>query len=411
MTDLNNNKNEIDIFELIDNGLTEQVITQLHADSNLINAISDDELTLFETLLKAGFTKVAAQLIEMAEFDVNHLGHSPLRTAIETGNVDIATDLLKKGASPNYRPEGMSSALLLCLENEYFELAASMVEFGAEVDIRNDLGWTPLIWASMKGRLKAVEFLLASGANIHAVNNDGWNAVTGAYFKKQTGIVSLLLEKGAVFSEKYAEAALLSAYDNGYKDVVEYLINEMEVNPNISDDNNETLLTKAVVKGDGPVVKNLLNKNANPNVFNSNGLPLIALLARDGHNELIELFLEQRADIHLCSGEGRAAIFQAALYNQVSTVELLAKKGANVNAQDNEGWTPLIVAASKGYLEVIELLLGLGVNAELKTDKGKTAKAVALHAAPRILGYKELKDTAYKTIVEKLTLSGHLVDD
>lgn len=406
MTDLNNNKNEIDIFELIDNGLTEQVITQLHADSNLINAISDDELTLFETLLKAGFTKVAAQLIEMAEFDVNHLGHSPLRTAIDTGNVDIATDLLKKGASPNYRPEGMSSALLLCLENEYFELAASMVEFGAEVDIRNDLGWTPLIWASMKGRLKAVEFLLASGANIHAVNNDGWNAVTGAYFKKQTGIVSLLLEKGAVFSEKYAEAALLSAYDNGYKDVVEYLINEMEVNPNITDDDNETLLTKAVVKGDWPVVKNLLNKNANPNVFDSNGLPLIALLARDGHNELIELLLAKGADIHLRSDEGLTAIYMAAKHNQASTLTLLAEKGANINVQNENGRTPLMTAALIGSKEVVELLLELGANVHLITTEKKNAKEMVKTA----IILKKNVDPVYKEIIARLTLPGHYVD-
>jgi|SRR5690554_315590 len=410
MTATMNSESVNNLFELIENGLNQQVLELVADKPSLINSVSEQGLSLIETAIKNGFTGLVIELLSFETLDVNHSGHNPLRIAVATGNLSVAAALLDKGASPNYRSEGMSSSLLLCLESEYFALAKKMIKHGAEVDIRNEHGWTPLIWASIKGRLKAVEFLLNHGANIHACNNDGWNALTGAYFKKQTAVVNLLLEKGAVFSEKYAEAAVLSAYQSGFLDVVEYLLNEMDVNPNIADDKNESLLAKAVTKGDWAMVKLLLNKKANPNVFDENGFPLIALLARDGHNELIELFLAHGADIHLCSSNGRTAIYQAAAFNQVSTVELLARKGANINVQDSEGLTPLVVAAREGYLEVIELLLELGVNTELKTVRGNTAKAVALKAAPRTSLYNDLAETAYKVIAEKLTVPGHLVD-
>lgn len=394
------------IFELILAGNTNAVLQEIEDNPDLVNVTSDKNLSVFETLLEAGFTQAANQLIDCSGFDVNHPGHNPLNSAIAVGSVNVAKTLLEKGSSPNYRPEGIGSALLLCLENEYFELAEVMVDHGAEVDIRNSQGWTPLIWASMKGRKKAVEFLLKHGANIHACNNDGWNAVTGAYFKKQTGVVATLLEKGAVFSEKYAEAALLSAYDNGYKDVVEYLIHEVDVNPNIGDDNNETLLAKAVVKGDWSVVKTLLNKNANPNVCDSNGLPLIALLARDGYNDLIELFLDKGADIHLSSNKGFTAVYMAAKYNQTSTLKLLAEKGADINVQDEDGRTPLMKAALIGGQEMVELLLELGANIHLVTNEQKTAKGLVKIAV--IL--KKNIDPAYKEIIKKLTLPGHYCD-
>src|SRR5690554_3343112 len=288
MTATMNSESVNNLFELIENGLNQQVLELVADKPSLINSVSEQGLSLIETAIKNGFTGLVIELLSFETLDVNHSGHNPLRIAVATGNLSVAAALLDKGASPNYRSEGMSSSLLLCLESEYFALAKKMIKHGAEVDIRNEHGWTPLIWASIKGRLKAVEFLLNHGANIHACNNDGWNALTGAYFKKQTAVVNLLLEKGAVFSEKYAEAAVLSGYQSGFLDVVEYLLNEMDVNPNIADDKNESLLAKAVTKGDWAMVKLLLNKKANPNVFDENGFPLIALLARDGHNELIE---------------------------------------------------------------------------------------------------------------------------
>ncbi len=400
------NENTCDLFELIKEGLTKQLIEQLKNRPDLINSVSEKSFTVFEALLDAGFTKAAAQVLALEAFDANQSGHNPLRAAIATGNIDLAYALLEKGSSPNYRPEGISSALLLCLENEYFELAEAMVKHGAEVNIRNDHGWTPLIWASMKGRFKAVEFLLNHGANLHACNNDGWNAVTGAYFKKRTNIVNLLLEKGAVFSEKYAEAALLSAYESGYLDVVEYLVKEMDTNPNVADEKDISLLAKAVTKGDWPTVKLLLEKNANPNVLDAKGLPLIAALARDGKNDLIELFLECGADIHLSSSTGVSAIYSAASYNQESTAGYLIEKGANVNAQTVDGWTPLMIAANDGYEGMVQLLLELTANTQLVTKNGTTARSIAQSRAPKN-GYNEINSAAYKGIVKCLTLSGH----
>lgn len=407
------------IHELIAMGDTTAISDLLNNSPESLNEISEQNLSVFEALLNAGYTVVAKALIELDAFDVNHQGHNPLRIAVATGNIDIAQRLLELGASPNYRPEGISSALLLALENEYFDFAAQMVKHGAEVDIRNAQGWTPLIWASMKGRQKAVEFLLAHGANIHACNNDGWNAVTGAYFKKRTTIVDLLIKQGAVFGAKYAEAALLSAYDNGYKDVVTHLLEDMHTTPNIADEKNISLLSKAVEKGDWSIVKVLLEKGADVNVMSSAGLPLITELAKNGHAELIELFLQNGADIHLASASGRTALYEAALNNQLKTIKLLAEKGANINHQTNTGWTALMAAASKGLLKMVELLLELGVNTELKTDKGSTAKSIALSNAPKHGQLEKvhgrhcfpLLETAFSDIAEKLTLPGHYVDD
>lgn len=115
---------------------------------DLVNAVHPEEkLSAFEIALASGFVALAETLLEYAEFNLNHAQHNPLRLAVELGFVELAERLLHMGALPNYRPRGMSSALLLCLEKEYYDLAELMIAKGAEVNIRNDKGWTPLIWA------------------------------------------------------------------------------------------------------------------------------------------------------------------------------------------------------------------------------------------------------------------------
>lgn len=399
-----------DLFKAIETGELQDFLGGLEEAPSLVNSISEAGLSVFEALLNAGYTNTAKTVIEYAEFEVNHIGHDPLRIAVALGYIDLASILLQAGASPNYRPEGMTSALLLCLENEYYDLAEEMVKQGAEVDIRNNQGWTPLIWASMKGRSKTVDFLLNHGANIHICNNDGWNAVTGAYFKKRNAIVNLLLGKGAVFGAKYAEAALLSAYDNGYGDVVTYLLDDMSINPNVADEKGISLLAKAVQKVDEPMVKKLCEKGADVNVFDEDGLPILATLATNGNDELIAVLIENGADVHLASKGGITAIYQATRNNKLETVKVLIQSGANVDAMESRGWTPLIAAASSGYLALVELLLELGANTELKTINESTAKDIALRNAPRTKTYNNLVDTAYSTIVKKLTLPGHLMD-
>ena len=170
--------------------------------------------SLFEIALEAGYSNIATTLLKSEEFDLNLPAHNPLRITIALGYIELAKELLNLGANPNYRPEQISSSLLLCLENEYFDLAQLMVDKGAEVDIRNNKGWTPLIWTSIKGRKLAVDFLIKNGANINICNNDGWNAITGAYFKNRKDIVNILSKEGAVFSARFSEAALLSSYQS-----------------------------------------------------------------------------------------------------------------------------------------------------------------------------------------------------
>ncbi|TKB58366.1 ankyrin repeat domain-containing protein [Ferrimonas aestuarii] len=348
------------IIDAVANGDLAAVSTILTESPSAANQQDAQGNSAFMLALERGFKNVAQALLASADFDVNAGALTPLQLCIELGYIELAIELLNKGANPNIATRTSSSALLTALDNEYFELAEKMVAAGAEVNIRNAKGWTPLIWAAISGRRAIVEFLLNHGADIHLCNNDGWNAITGAYFKKHTDVVTTLREKGAVFGSKYANAALITAYADGNLRLVEHLL-DLGASGDICDEQQQPLVAKALKAGDVELTLKLLDCGANPNAKLSNGVPLLVYAAQMGNKAMVEkLLLKGVATNHLTKG-GRSAIWEATHDKRSALVRLLLEHGADANACFNR-MPVLSQAVVNGDTESVRLLLDFGAN-------------------------------------------------
>jgi ankyrin repeat protein len=81
---------------------------------------------------------------------------------------------------------------------------------GADVNVRNDAGQTPLMFATEKGYADMVQVLIQSGANPKLVNNQGESALTIALMKGYTRIAeSLELAEASHKYERGEEQAKL----------------------------------------------------------------------------------------------------------------------------------------------------------------------------------------------------------
>ena len=72
-----------------------------------------------------------------------------------------------------------------------------LLDDGANIERRNQMGETALMQASMCGRLQCVQLLLDRGAKINAIDKNGNSAISYASMYGHIDILKLLLDHGA----------------------------------------------------------------------------------------------------------------------------------------------------------------------------------------------------------------------
>ncbi|MGC8908241.1 MAG: ankyrin repeat domain-containing protein [Desulfomonilaceae bacterium] len=108
------------------------------------------------------------------------------------------TALLEKGASPNAkRPGDEATLLILSAGCGHADVVRTLLGKGADVNLPNRNGWTPLMAAVAKGHEGVVELLLEHGADPNMRHAYGWTALKLATQKGRKNIADVLRKYGA----------------------------------------------------------------------------------------------------------------------------------------------------------------------------------------------------------------------
>ena len=105
------------------------------------------------------------------------------------------------------------------------QLCERFLAEGADVNVRDEDGCTPLLWAVLSGDLSSVEMFIANGAEVNSRNNDGetplhWAATTG-----NLPIAKLLISKGADVNarDEFGITPLRSSLLNEDQQMIDFL--------------------------------------------------------------------------------------------------------------------------------------------------------------------------------------------
>lgn len=100
---------------------------------------------------------------------------------------------------PQAQPTAMDMQTALSAASAWGDLATvkALVERGANVNLRDQWGFTALAWASQRGRTPVVKYLLEHWAQPNPADHEGYTPLLWAAQEGQLDCVKLLLARGA----------------------------------------------------------------------------------------------------------------------------------------------------------------------------------------------------------------------
>ena len=232
----------------------------------------------------------------------------------------------------------------------------TLIEDGANVNIRGPNGSTPLHNAIKADYIYGIRVLCSNGANVHARDNRGNLPIHYTPYGNGES-ASILIENGA--------------------------------NVNVNNDNLSTPVYIAIDLENDKVVDVLLKNGANISTRNFDGLhALMFSVIKDfedkntGINILRMLLEHPDTDINalqeldMSAGhDGYTLLYMAVSHNYVDKVRLLVDMGAKINPErGNLGITPLRKAINEGFVDIVEILLENGAIVERGTLPEKYTK-------------------------------------
>jgi ankyrin repeat protein len=285
---------------------------------------------------------------------------------------------------------------------DYEGMEAALAQ-GANVDVSNVRGVTPLHAAVLNKNIALVDWLVRKGANPSLQNLTGDSALHDAARAESPEFLTALLKskkvkvdvENTLATTPLIEAAMCSRLDN-----VKALLNAGADPVKRSRQGGASALLVAAQRQRYEMVKLLLKAGANPNDANNYGVTaLIAAVATSGvgaeggdGNEgansasakTLRLLLDAGADVNAASDSGNTPLAEASLHANRPAMVALLDAGANPNVKSaagvGGGVTPLMIAAVKGDVELLGRLVASGADVNFVSEKKLTALAMAMRA-------------------------------
>jgi len=304
--------------------------------------------------------------------------YTPLCSAIRDNSPDIVTYLLENGADPNFNAAEYPA--FKCITHKRTQFLPQLVAAGA--DLHKPKG---IIETAVKFNDKdTIVYLLDQGVNPNDRTPDGCTALTTAIREDRGDLVDILLARGADPAVRGQDwplcmavkrpailKKLLAATPNprAFRGVVEMAVvaNQLEsiklllaAGVSVEDKNCGVFspLTSAIREEHKDIVRYLLDvANADPNAPGEH-LPIVKALRRySGDTEIIKMLLTRGADINKMH-RGWNAILQAVENGDAEILKLLIDMGGPADLQnvDENGRAVIDIVTERGWEEGLALL-------------------------------------------------------
>lgn len=256
------------------------------------------------------------------------------------------------------------------------------LDLSVDINAKNKKGETALYMAARSGMIETVKVLIRKGADPDIQNKAGHTPLLAAlrtsstsseYMFRISQVARFLIMKGTSlsFRDPYNRTYLMIASESGRESVITCLLSQPDIEIDGRDRQGLTALMFAVRSKKYETAKALVAAGAK--LYLRDNLGKTALHYAAISADITAMLLDQGAPIEATDRRGFTPMMQAVEYGNPDAVRVLLKRGADLDAMDFGGnLTPLILAINKRDIDLVSLLLTSGADVK-RTDKRKQA--------------------------------------
>ena len=368
------------------------VVTHLLQAGVDVNATDGTDRTAVMAATHANQVEIVRMLIE-AGADINIRDNrldNPFLYASAEGLFEIVKLCIDANADTRLTNRFGGTALIPAAERGHIEIVRELLTH-TDVDVNhvNNLGWTALMEAIVlsdggPNHQQIVQLLVEHGANINIPDKNGITPLQHAQARGFKEIETILLA-----TAQKRDLQMIRAAGIGDLESVKKLL-ALGASVHAQDENEVTALIAAAYRNDLPIVTVLIPAGADVNRKDNTQQSAFLISTSEGYLELLQLTLQAGADVHSTDSYNGTALIRAADRGHVEIIEELLKTNINIDHVNKLGWTALLEAIILGdggqrHTEVVRLLVEAGANVNLADSDGVTPLA---HARQR--GYEQM---------------------
>lgn len=312
-----------------------------------------------------------------------------LNIASLLGEKDIVKQLISQGANLDATDKAGNSALHRAASKGQLDTVKILISNGSQLNAINDKRETPLYQAAEAGQFTIIKYLLKKNADTSIVAKNKSSALLIAILgrhKKSANILS-----AGMLDNKSVHKALMLAIQNKMENLsVKLLQRDRLINQ--GDKKNRSALWHSTNLGLNKISSALINNNnVDINMSDSNGYTALANSVYTGQIEISKSLVKNGARLNSLTGENNTLLMLSVLSQNKKITEFLLTKNAAINSSNKAGDTALMLAAAKGHNDMVILLIKAGAKLQARNQDDQNAYQIATNS-----GHKETAELIRK---------------
>ncbi|KAM3863875.1 ankyrin repeat and EF-hand domain-containing protein 1-like [Diretmus argenteus] len=255
-------------------------------------------------------------------------------------------------------PKDGTGALHLAAAANNQDLVSFLLSQGAQPNIQDKRGRTPVMLAAELGHDAMVELLANNHADLRLLDTEGKGVLFYCIHpsKRHARCLQVALQSQAdvnnVSVEGISVFQLMCEMCVEYQDFIPRCLSMLDrgADPNATNQRSGvTALMEAAKGGSLPLVRAILQRGGNPNVLDRKRLSVVHYATKGGFFEILLLLSAYSADMGVISTEGDTPLHYAAATGNANCCKFLAQRGCNPKLKNLEGLLPRQIAKDSGH--------------------------------------------------------------